>query len=215
MPLILASASPRRAELLAQAGFDFSVDAAAADERVIPGESPPTYVARVAHRKAEEVARRHPAGALILAADTAVVVEGEIFGKPVHAADATRMLTRLSGAVHEVLTAVVVRSPAGDLAETVRTRVHFIELTAADIAWYVGTGEPEGKAGAYAIQGRGARFVDWIEGSWSNVVGLPVASVARMLAEARRTPAIRQRRSRARSSGGAFKSARNTGSRRR
>lgn len=185
MQLILASASPRRAELLTQAGIDFSADPADCDERVIPGESAATYVARLAHEKAETVSRRHPGGVLILAADTAVVLDGEIFGKPLHAAEATRMLTRLSGAVHEVLTAVVVSGPAGELAETVRTRVHFIELTPADIAWYVGTGEPEGKAGAYAIQGRGARFVDWIEGSWSNVVGLPVASVARMLTEAR------------------------------
>jgi len=83
-----------------------------------------------------------------------------------------------------VLTAVVVMGRAGELTEVVRTRVHFIELSADDIAWYVGTGETEGKAGAYAIQGRGARFVDWIDGSWSNVVGLPIATVARMLAEA-------------------------------
>jgi septum formation protein len=96
------------------------------------------------------------------------------------------MLNLLSGTVHEVLTAVVVRSPDTVLAEVVRTRVHFIDLTREDIAWYVGTGEPDGKAGAYAIQGRGARFVDWIEGSWSNVVGLPLATVAGMLAEARR-----------------------------
>ncbi len=181
--LILASASPRRAELLTQAGFHFVVDAADADERLLPGESPDAYVARVALDKLRTVAARHPVDATILAADTTVVLDGEILGKPLHDADATRMLGLLSGQEHDVLTAVVVRGPAGELTEVVRTRVHFIDLSAGDIAWYVGTGEPEGKAGAYAIQGRGARFVDRIEGSWSNVVGLPIATVARMLAE--------------------------------
>ena len=181
--LILASASPRRAELLTQAGFQFVVDAADADERLLPGEPPDVYVARVALDKMRMVAVRHPADAMILAADTVVVAPTEVLGKPIDAADATRMLTRLSGIEHDVLTAVVVMGPAGELTEVVRTRVHFIELSADDIAWYVGTGEPEGKAGAYAIQGRGARFVDRIDGSWSNVVGLPIATVARMLAE--------------------------------
>ena len=96
------------------------------------------------------------------------------------------MLTRLSGEVHEVLTAVVVAGGRAELAEVARTRVRFVELTADDIAWYVATGEADGKAGAYGIQGRAARFVDWIEGSWSNVVGLPIATVARMLASAGR-----------------------------
>jgi septum formation protein len=183
MQLILASASPRRSELLIQAGFEFEVDAADVDERILPDESPGAYVARVALDKAREVAARHPAEAVILAADTTVVAGGEILGKPSDEADAARMLTQLSGSEHEVLTGVVVKGPAGEIADVVKTRVHFIELSAADIAWYIGTGEPEGKAGAYAIQGRGARFVDWIEGSWSNVVGLPIATVTRMLAE--------------------------------
>ena len=191
MKLILASASPRRAELLAQAGFEYTVDAADVDEQVMPGESANAYVTRVAHAKAVEVASRNPAGAMILAADTAVVVDGEIFGKPRHAADATRMLTRLSGAVHDVLTAVVILTAGVERVEVVRTRVHFIDLTAEDIAWYVDTGEPEGKAGAYAIQGRGARFVDWIEGSWSNVVGLPVATVCQLLRRTERPSATR------------------------
>ena len=183
MRLILASASPRRSELLVQAGFEFDVDAADVDERVLPDESPGAYVARVAADKAREVAARHPSHAVILAADTTVVAGGEILGKPRDDADAARMLTRLSGVEHDVLTAVVVTGPAGARADVVRTRVHFVELSAADIAWYIATREPEGKAGAYAIQGRGARFVDWIEGSWSNVVGLPIATVARMLGE--------------------------------
>jgi len=181
MNLILASASPRRAELLTQAGFEFIVDAADVDERVLVDESPDAYVERVALDKVRTVAARYPTNAVILAADTTVVADGETLGKPVDAADATRMLSLLSGNVHDVLTAVVVRGPAGELTDVVRTRVHFIELSAEDIAWYVRTGEPEGKAGAYAIQGRGARFVDWIEGSWSNVVGLPISTVYRLL----------------------------------
>jgi septum formation protein len=184
--LILASASPRRAELLTSAGYTFAVEPADVDESPLPGEIAEPYALRVARAKAHAIAARHRHDCVVLGADTVVVAGSELLGKPVNAADATRMLTRLSGAVHEVLTAVVVSSPAAELAEVVRTRVHFIDLSADDIAWYVGTGEPDGKAGGYAIQGRGARFIDRIEGSWSNVVGLPVATVARMLAEARR-----------------------------
>jgi nucleoside triphosphate pyrophosphatase len=183
LPLILASASPRRAELLTSAGYVFLVEPADVDESFLRGESAETYALRVARAKAQAVAVRHPPDRVVLGADTVVVAAAEVLGKPVDAADATRMLTRLSGIDHDVLTAVVVMGPAGELTEVVRTRVHFVELSADDIAWYVGTGEPEGKAGAYAIQGRGARFVDRIDGSWSNVVGLPIATVARMLAE--------------------------------
>ena len=186
MRLILASASPRRAELLRQAGFEFEVDPANVDETVFPGETPGTYVARVARNKARIVARRHAPDAVILAADTTVVAAGEILAKPLDAADAARMLTLLSGTVHDVLTGVVLTRDTVESVEVVRTRVHFIELTAEDIAWYIATGEADGKAGAYGIQGRAARFIDWIDGSWSNVVGLPVATVARMLAPAGR-----------------------------
>ena len=182
MNLVLASASPRRAELLEAAGFQFTIAAADVDETVLTGESPDAYVARVALDKARTVAARYPPDAVVLAADTTVVVGGEILGKPLDNADAARMLALLSGTVHDVLTAVVVNHGGVEWADLARTRVHFVELTADDVAWYVGTGEPEGKAGAYAIQGRAARFVDWIEGSWSNVVGLPVAAVARLLA---------------------------------
>ena len=119
--------------------------------------------------------------AWILAADTVVVVDGRILGKPTSPADARRMLSLLSGVVHEVLTAVVVRHAGSETSEVVSTRVRFTALSAAEIDWYVESGEPDGKAGAYAIQGLGSRFVDWIEGSWSNVVGLPVATVYRML----------------------------------
>jgi septum formation protein len=186
MQLILASSSPRRAELLTQAGFEFQIDPADVDESVRSGELPDAYVARVARDKARIVAARHAAGAVVLAADTTVVAGGEILAKPLDAADAARMLTLLSGTVHDVLTGVVVIHDSVESVEVVRTRVHFIDLTMDDIAWYVATGEADGKAGAYGIQGRAARFVDWIEGSWSNVVGLPVATVARMLGPGRR-----------------------------
>src|SRR5687768_3660717 len=176
LPLILASASPRRAELLTSAGYAFAVDPADVDESFLPGETADTYAMRVARAKAQTVASRNPRDRVVLAADTVVVAGTEILGKPVDAADATRMLRRLSGIEHDVLTAVVASGPGGELTDLVRTRVHFIELSDDDIAWYVGTGEPQGKAGAYAIQGRGARFVDRIEGSWSNVVGLPIAT---------------------------------------
>lgn len=182
MQLILASASPRRAELLLQAGFEFQIDAADVDEAVLAEELPKAYVARVAMDKARAVAARHPPNTLVLAADTTVVIDGEILAKPHNPADATRMLSLLSGTVHDVYTAVVVKQDEVERVEVARTRVHFVDLTAEDIAWYVGTGEAEGKAGAYGIQGRAARFVDWIDGSWSNVVGLPVATVARLIA---------------------------------
>ena len=184
MPLILASASPRRAELLTSAGYEFSVDAANVDESVLPGETPELYVLRVARKKAQQVAVRcRKSGSTVIGADTTVVADGEILGKPEDATDAVRMLKRLAGNVHEVLTAVVVVAGSQEKAEVVRTRVHLLPISMDEIHWYVATGEPEGKAGAYAIQGRAARFVDWIDGSWSNVVGLPIATVTRMLTE--------------------------------
>jgi septum formation protein len=181
-PLILASASPRRAELLTRAGFLFTVEAADTDESELPGEAPDAYVLRIARAKAQAVAARcRKPGSVVLAADTTVVANGEILAKPVNEADAVRMLSLLSGTIHEVFTGVVALEADREAAEVVRTRVHLLPMTIDEIHWYVGTGEPMGKAGAYAIQGRAARFVDWIEGSWSNVVGLPVATVDRML----------------------------------
>jgi septum formation protein len=180
--LILASASPRRAELLTSAGFRFAVDAADVDETEHPGESPTTYVLRVARDKARTVAARcRDSGAVVLAADTIVVAGEEILAKPADESDAVRMLERLSGQVHDVFTAVVAILGRREEFEVVRTRVRLLPLTRADIDWYVASGEPMGKAGAYGIQGRAARFVDWIEGSWSNVVGLPIATVDRIL----------------------------------
>ena len=179
---ILASASPRRAELLTAAGYSFTVDPVDADETQYPGEAPEDYVVRVARLKARLVAaRRRNAADLVLGADTTVVLDGEILAKPADDPDAVRMLGRLANRIHEVLTGIVLIRGEEEMAELARTRVRLLPLTREDILWYVGTGEPRGKAGAYAIQGRAARFVDWIEGSWSNVVGLPVATVDRMI----------------------------------
>jgi septum formation protein len=188
--LILASASPRRADLLRAAGIAFDVEAAEVDETPRPGEASETYVRRLAVEKACAVAARLP-DAAVLGADTAVVVEGQVLGKPADADDATRMLRLLSGRRHEVLTGVCLIAPTGEpsaaspgparpRAEHVTvatTGVWFADLSAADIAWYVASGEPMDKAGAYAIQGLASRFVTAIEGSYSNVVGLPVALV--------------------------------------
>jgi septum formation protein len=174
---VLASASPRRAELLAAAGFTFTVDVADVDESVHDGEAPATYVRRVADAKAQAVAARH-AGRLVLAADTTVVVDGDILGKPADTADARRMLRRLSGRAHEVMTAVTLIDPASGLQRALAvTTVHVAPLHEAEIDWYVASGEPLDKAGGYAIQGLASRFVTGIDGSYSNVVGLPIAHV--------------------------------------
>lgn len=182
MRLLLASASPRRAELLAAAGFRFDVRPADVDETPRADEAPRPYALRVAKAKAEAVlASCRESGTVVLSADTVVVAAGEILGKPADALDAERMLKTLSGAVHTVLTAVVLSDGGRLVSDIAQTRVHLLPLSDAEIAWYIGTKEPEGKAGAYAIQGQAARFVDWIEGSWSNVVGLPIATVYRLL----------------------------------
>ena len=184
MRLILASASPRRAELLASAGYDFDVVPTEVDERPGIAELPEAYALRVARDKAAATGLQHShKGCVVLAADTVVAVDGQILGKPRNPEDSRRMLRLLSGGTHEVHTAVVLRTIAGERAELETTLVRFVPLEDADIEWYIASGEPEGKAGAYAIQGLAARFIDRIEGSWSNVVGLPVARVARMLQE--------------------------------
>lgn len=185
--LVLASASPRRAELLASAGFAFTVDPADVDESEHPGESPQDYVLRVARDKARVVAARHrEPGEIVLAADTTVVADGEILAKPADESDARRMLQLLAGREHHVFTGVVAISRGREIAELAATRVRLLPLGMDEIQWYVATGEAMGKAGAYAIQGRAARFVDWIEGSWSNVVGLPVALVDQMIRRLKR-----------------------------
>jgi septum formation protein len=184
MTLILASASPRRAELLTAAGFAFRVVPADVDETPLAGELPEAYALRVARDKADTVFRRcRESGAAIVAADTVVALNGEILGKPNDSTDARRMLRLLSNDVHDVHTGVVVRTSVAERAEVITTRVRFRPLDDREIEWYLASGEPEGKAGAYAIQGRAARFIDRIDGSWSNVVGLPIADVYRLLTE--------------------------------
>jgi septum formation protein len=180
--LVLASQSPRRAELLERAGFEFDVVSARIDEAPLAGETPRAHVARLAGAKAEAVARQLPAR-VVLGADTVVVVDNHLLGKPVDDQDAARMLRLLAGRVHEVLTGVVLQYADRAVSGVDTTRVRFTSLTDETIAWYVATGEPQGKAGAYAIQGAASRFVDWIEGSYTNVVGLPVALVDRLLHE--------------------------------
>ena len=180
--LILASASPRRAALLARAGRAFDVVPANVDERRQPDEPARDYVDRLARRKAAAVAARHM-DRVVIGADTAVVVDGAVLGKPRGAGDAARMLRRLSGRAHQVLTGVAVQRGERCVSAVESTVVHFAELDDAQIAWYVGTGEPSDKAGAYGLQGDGARFVTRIEGSRSNVVGLPLARLERLLAD--------------------------------
>ena len=206
--LVLASASPRRQELLRIAGIPFTVQPADIDETPIPGEAPRVYAERLAQEKALKVSRNH-ATKYVLGADTIVVVDEKILGKPRDAADAARMLSILSGRVHEVITGVCLVEPASSsqlpvasepavraLSSRVNvcenrqfttssetTRVTFGALSDEEIQSYVATGEPMDKAGAYAIQGLAARWIPSIEGDYSNVMGLPVALVYRMLRE--------------------------------
>jgi len=179
--LVLASASPRRAELLRAAGIDFDVQPANIDEAIISGESAAEYVSRLAEGKARAV-HELDGNRTVLAADTAVVVDGHILGKPLDEGDAGRMLGMLSGRTHEVLTAVSIFHPGLIVNTQVEaTVVEFAALSESDISWYVSSGEPMDKAGAYAVQGLASRFVTRVEGSYSNVVGLPVALVYQML----------------------------------
>ena len=162
------------------AGICYEVLAAEVDETPHPDETPAAYVERLAIDKARAVLALRP-GARVLGADTTVTIDDEILGKPVDAADAARMLRKLSGRTHHVLTGVAVVSAAGVQSAVETTRVWFDAMTEEDISWYVGTGEPIDRAGAYAIQGLASRFVPRIEGSYSNVVGLPVAMVSSIL----------------------------------
>jgi len=185
MRLVLASQSPRRRELLASVGMACEVRPAGTDESLRPGELPAEYVRRVAREKAFAV--RAEAGEVVLAADTAVVLGEEVLGKPRDADDARRMLRALSGKSHRVLTGVHGRRPpasglAGAEATLLcSTAVRFAALSDRQVEWYVESGEPLDKAGAYAIQGAGGAFVCGVEGSVSNVVGLPLAETVRLL----------------------------------
>ncbi len=177
--LVLASRSPRRREILAQAGIPFTVRPADVPEEAGPGERPRDHVERLAREKAEAV--QTSPGEVVLGADTVVVVDGEILGKPASPDDARRMLAMLSGREHEVITGICLRAPGKSVTRSETTKVRFVPLAAEDIDAYVASGEPMDKAGAYAIQGLASKFIDRVEGCYFNVVGLPIALVWRHL----------------------------------
>jgi septum formation protein len=188
--LILASASPRRAEILRDAGFDFEIQPANADESRLPGENAEAYVRRVSTAKANAIAQanlRDGTPAIVIAADTVVLAGQEILPKPKDAEDARRMLRLLSGATHEVLTGLfVIRAYDGiSFTHVERTRVEFTRLSETDIDSYMQTQEPFGKAGAYGIQGVGGRFVRRIDGCYFNVMGLPLSRLWEILRQMR------------------------------
>jgi septum formation protein len=182
MRLVLASASPRRADLLRAAGIPFDVCPVDVDERFGPGEKPEDAVARLAEAKVTAARALHR-DAVVLGADTTVVVRGEALGKPVDAADAARMLRLLSGRTHDVFTGVCLSSGERRLLHVEPTRVRVADLGEAEIDWYVSTAEPFDKAGGYAVQGLASRFIEGIDGSYANVVGLPISTVYGLLKE--------------------------------
>jgi septum formation protein len=187
MRLILASASPRRRELLTACAIPFQIIPAPIDEHPLPGEPAEAYVRRLAQTKAETVSQHHP-DAVVLGADTIVTIDGLLLGKPLTLDAARQTLSRLSGREHEVLTGVAVvsgrmagNSGALGAIEVVASRVLMRHLTAPSIDWYIATGEPLDKAGAYAVQGLGAALVERVEGSYTNVVGLPLTETLALL----------------------------------
>jgi septum formation protein len=182
--LVLASRSPRRADILRAVEWPFEMDAADIDETLHAGERAVRYVERLAREKAEGVAARRLFG-LVLGADTTVVVDGEILAKPCDEAEARMMLRRLRGRWHEVLTGVALVRAETKQAITAHavTRVRFAPMTDAEVDWYVATNEPADKAGAYAVQGRGALFIEAIDGDYWNVVGLPIRLVYELSAK--------------------------------
>ena len=185
MKLILASSSPRRAEILRNAGIQFSVLSSAVDETAVPGESPQDLVRRLALAKMELVAARAVGPAIVIAADTIVALEGAILGKPRTSEDARQMLAKLSGRTHTVVTGVsLIRLPDVERREFIETtQVHFASVSKEEIAKYLSSGEPFDKAGAYAIQGLGGRFIPRIDGCYFNIVGLPLARLCKELTE--------------------------------
>ncbi|HSM61613.1 MAG TPA: Maf family protein [Longimicrobiales bacterium] len=178
--IVLASASPRRADLLRQLGLDVDVRPADVDERFLPHEDPAAHVDRLARSKAEEVAAREP-GALVVGGDTVVVLRGAPLGKPTDADRAVEMLLALSGRSHEVLTGVAIAGPHGTVSAMGRARVRFRSFDVEDARAYVRTGEPLDKAGAYGIQGYGAALVDELFGDYYTVVGFPVGRFLELL----------------------------------
>ncbi|WP_158942511.1 nucleoside triphosphate pyrophosphatase [Granulicella sp. S190] len=195
--LLLASASPRRHELLTQAGLTFTVAPANLNEDLLPNEAAAAYVQRLAEEKAQAVWNAHRSSdsldepLVVLGADTCVVVEGHILGKPANAADARRMLELLSGRTHAVLTGIAAVTAKKTVRDLDITQVTFNVITDAEIGRYIASGEPLDKAGAYAIQGYAARWIPRIEGCYFNVVGLPIARTIALLAQAQLdTPAV-------------------------
>ncbi len=185
MKLILASASLRRAEILHDAGLSFVALSSAVDETPIPGESPHELVQRLADAKADLVSARAVGPVIIIAADTEVVLDGHVLGKPRTSEDARNMLVKLAGRRHSVITGVtLIRLPDAERRSFVETtHVHFSAIPEEEIRRYLATGEPFDKAGSYAIQGRAGRYVPRIEGCYFNIVGLPLARLCRSLAE--------------------------------
>jgi septum formation protein len=185
--LVLASASPRRSELLRSVGLEFDIVPADIGEAMLPGEAPSDYVSRLSNEKARVVAERVGGGVIVIAADTTVDVDGRILEKPVDDPDARRMLRLLSGRTHLVHTGVTVSwfpetRARGTTTIVAETAVRFIELDDRAIDWYLATGEHAGKAGAYGIQGTAGAFVERIDGSVTNVIGLPLAETLALLA---------------------------------
>ena len=183
--LVLASSSPRRAEILERAGWPHEIMVAGIDETLFPNEEAAAYVQRLARSKAEAVASRLSNG-LVLGADTTVVVGNEILGQPADEADARRMLDLLNAKWHEVLTGVAVVRVGGETRVAYETtRVRFAEMSEREIYWYIATGEPFGKAGAYGIQGKASLFIEEIEGDYFNIMGLPIRLVYELSASIR------------------------------
>jgi len=192
--LILASSSPRRRELLAQAGFDFTVEAADINEALQPGEAPAKYVQRLAVEKAQAVWERHKdeGGSVgpitVLGADTVVVLDGEILGKPKDVSDARRMLEMLAGRTHQVLTGLAAITRNATVSDVEITQVFFDLIHEEELVRYLASGEPLDKAGAYGIQGYAARWIPRVEGCYFNVVGLPLSRTIALLAKAEEGP---------------------------
>ncbi|HHO76185.1 MAG TPA: septum formation inhibitor Maf [Deltaproteobacteria bacterium] len=176
MQIILASGSPRRRELFSQLGLDFKILIPHIDETPLAGELPEDFCSRISMDKAMRVSQDY-ADALVIAADTIVVIEGRILGKPADSMEATEYLMLLSNRMHDVYTGYTIMNRLKRTTRTILTRVHFKTMSEEEIFWYVSTGEPMDKAGAYAVQGAGSVFIDRIEGSYTNVIGLPLSDL--------------------------------------
>lgn len=178
--LVLASGSPRRAEILTSVGWDFTKEIPDIDETERPGEAPEDYVQRLAEEKADTISARH-GNVIVLAADTTVVIDGQIIGKPIDINDARRMLKMLSGRWHDVLTGVAISQDGSVSVGMERTGVKFLEMNESEIEYLAQMGDPLDKAGAYAVQAQAALFIEQIRGDYWNVVGLPISLVYRLL----------------------------------